>query len=552
MEAKKLLGRGLFPKEMIPPFNSLMLESKFEEIKSKLNGYKNKTGKCINFNIPRLKSTRRKMGIPNPSNYYHLCKEIENNWTDIEKIIEKSKMSLSKPSIKDEGISYVVTEHQFPEITVKKVLNSLSAKYMVYADISRFHGTIYTHSIPWALHGKSIAKSNINSDLYGNNIDKCFRSLQDNQTLGIPTGPSCSYIMAETIASKIDDQIRKTLSIRIKMIRYIDDFYFFCDSINETELVISTLAKVLGEYELELNPTKTIVHKLPVEFENIWISELRLNTFSSSVKKQEKDLISYFSKVINYARQFEGEFVFKYGISRIKNLKFNKENWAIYQSLLFQSMIAEPSIMRVVLEILLKYDKIGYTVRKRDLTNTIYLILDYHCIHGNYYEILWSLWIAKSFSIKLNKNYGNMLVKVDNPLVAVMVKHMQDEKLISKTLNKSVWTEHENNDDLYSEYWIYTYEALQRDWLKTSNKFQIQCTFFKALETYDVTFFEPNNQINLESFVDFDDDKIKCLKDLIELTRTLIKNGTASHEELEKVEHALVESIGVKFGDIEY
>ena len=273
---------------MIPPFNSEELESKFEKIETKINGYNNKQfGKCVSFNTPRLKSTRRKMGIPNPANYYLLCKEIAINWASINSIINKSKISISKPKLDENDARYIKTENQYSELIVKKVLCSMSSKYMVYADVSRFHGTIYTHSIPWALHGKYNAKVDSSDALYGNKIDRYFRNLQDRQTLGIPTGPVCSYLISEVIACRIDEILRKRLSKSIKMLRFVDDFYFFCDSLNETELVMSTLAKALSEFELEINPEKTVVQNLPIEFEPIWISELRLYNFGSSGKKQE-------------------------------------------------------------------------------------------------------------------------------------------------------------------------------------------------------------------------------------------------------------------------
>lgn len=557
IEAQKILGKGLFPKEMIPPFNSEKLDMKFDKIERKIQGYgKDGAGKCISFNIPRLKSTRRKIGIPNPLAYYHLCKEVELNWNEIQRVIGKSKISLSKPKVIDDDKEYIITEKKYGDIVLNKIIYSMSAKYIVYADISRFHGTIYTHSIPWAFHGKNTAKLDTSSALFGNKIDTYFRNLQDKQTLGIPTGPICSYVIAEAIASEIDFNVMKAIESAIKspvkIFRFIDDYYFFCDSLSDTEIVITELTKALNEYELELNPDKTKIFTVPVEFEPIWLSELRLYTFSSFERKQEKDLVSYFSKVINYSNQYDSDFVMKYGISRIKNLKIHKKNWIMYQSLLFQCMVAEPSVMKVVLEILLKHENEGYIIRRNDLKNTLYLVLDHHCLHGNIYEILWSLWIAKSTKINISQKYGNKLVKVDNPLVAIMVNHLQEEKLLSRNLNKAAWVEHESMKDLYSEHWIYTYEALRRNWIKAENKFQINCNFYKALDTFNVSFFNPDKQIELESFVEFEDGNLQKLNESVKLLKELVTGKGVKEDNLKKIEEVIENSIKPVIADREY
>jgi hypothetical protein len=261
---------------------------------------------------------------------------------------------------------------------------------MVYADVSRFHGTIYTHSIPWAIHGKSDSKKDNSDNLFGNTLDKFIRKSQDGQTLGIPNGPDTSFLISELIASRIDDDIKSRLSKSIKSFRYVDDYYFFCKTLSETEAIISQLTKALSEYELELNPDKTKVVELPIEFEPDWVSDLRLYKFSSNQYKQRVDIVNYFSKVFSYSKEYENDFVIKYAITRIKNKKFQKENWKIYESLLLQSVLSEPSVIEVVLEIFLKYQNEGYDIRKNIIKNTLYTIFDNNIIHNNTYELLWS------------------------------------------------------------------------------------------------------------------------------------------------------------------
>ena len=73
---------------------------------------------------------------------------------------------------------------------------------MLTTDLSRFFPTIYTHSVPWAFHSKSVAKKNKNPTLkyFGNLLDLALRQAQDGQTIGIPIGPDTSHMIAEAIA----------------------------------------------------------------------------------------------------------------------------------------------------------------------------------------------------------------------------------------------------------------------------------------------------------------------------------------------------------------
>lgn len=82
-------------------------------------------------------------------------------------------------------------------------------RFLVRADISRFYQSIYTHSVPWALHGKAFAKRYRRARNVGNQLDQLLRSCQDEQTNGIPIGPDSSLLVAEIILSAIDERLKR-------------------------------------------------------------------------------------------------------------------------------------------------------------------------------------------------------------------------------------------------------------------------------------------------------------------------------------------------------
>jgi hypothetical protein len=100
-------------------------------------------------------------------------------------------------------------------------------RYLLYADTSRYYTTIYTHSISWALHGKSVAKERRHDkSLLGNQLDELVRATQDSQSVGIPIGPDTSLIISEIIGTAIDLELRERLSaanIKMQGHRYLDD-----------------------------------------------------------------------------------------------------------------------------------------------------------------------------------------------------------------------------------------------------------------------------------------------------------------------------------------
>ena len=91
-------------------------------------------------------------------------------------------------------------------------------------DLSEFYSSLYTHSVPWAIHGKAAAKAQRRvSALYGNRLDELLRTAQDHQTVGIPIGPDTSLIVAELVLSAVDRKLARHIA-NILGLRYMDDF----------------------------------------------------------------------------------------------------------------------------------------------------------------------------------------------------------------------------------------------------------------------------------------------------------------------------------------
>jgi hypothetical protein len=108
-----------------------------------------------------------------------LARLIEEYWEDLEAHYSKSKFSLTTPQISENSIEPI---YKMSEKINRRIHNLVLKRYILQADITRYYPSIYTHSIPWALHTKEVAKANQRDDGYfGNVIDRLVRNLQEDK-----------------------------------------------------------------------------------------------------------------------------------------------------------------------------------------------------------------------------------------------------------------------------------------------------------------------------------------------------------------------------------
>jgi len=528
--AKSLLECGYFPKEISPPFNSRKfadiiphlslnhLDQMVEDWRKEDYGKNKPESKCCTYSIPRFQNIRRNISIPNPLYHTILCHHIEKNWSNIAAFIKKSPISLSRPCIpiKNEKsnrsfdkISDYLDSNQ--EIAIK----SSSFRVMLKVDIARYYNTIYTHSIPWALHEKSKAKKNRQAStlrhpatLYGNDIDKWLRSTREGQTLGIPVGPDTSQIISEIIGTAIESELVNE-GVELNGIRFIDDFILFFRDKNEAQIALAKLHDVLNRYELEINPHKTFIEELPYILEPEWKSALRqyhfrkLSNQKQYVVAQKTDVINYFSRTFEYCNQFPDKNILLYSIKKIQNEKILKENWALTESLILKTMILNGSCIPIALQIIYDYKLKGYTIDDDKIQQVITEIIRYNSQYGNNYEISWALWLSKVFDLEVKKEVISLVEKNDNPIVVLTALDLREAGLIEKNIDVSHWESFMNKNQLYDDHWLLAYEANVKGWLSGSRlNYLEEDPFYKILKDNNVEFYDTNAIPNSGSAID--------------------------------------------------
>lgn len=292
---ESLLSRGYFPRELPPAFSTATFGRIISANQGLLPGRfnQNLTAKTMSHNLARSGSLRRKLGIPNPILFYQLASCVVDNWRHLHGCASQSQYSLTTPV---DGIMSRAIERQYSltEKPIRRAQLRSTSRYILQADINRFYPSVYTHSIPWAIHTKAVAKSNRGDGYIGNRIDRLVRNGQDGQTMGIPIGPDTSLLIAEILLSAIDARLAN--NGMTAGFRYIDDYELGFKTLSDAETTLAFLQEVLNDYELALNPNKTRIVKLPITTEPLAISELRTYQFRSSISGQRSDILRYFDR----------------------------------------------------------------------------------------------------------------------------------------------------------------------------------------------------------------------------------------------------------------
>ena len=139
---KDLLSKGYFPREIPPPFftrrfTETVTGLPLSGLPASFTRSKGDTWKFVSHNLARVGTLRRPLGIPNPVHYFRVCREIEQQWADLEAYFAKAKVSLSVPNIilgNQRAISPKEPLEHRP--TYRASVRAVS-RYILQADISR-------------------------------------------------------------------------------------------------------------------------------------------------------------------------------------------------------------------------------------------------------------------------------------------------------------------------------------------------------------------------------------------------------------------------------
>ena len=201
-----------------------------------------------------------------------LCKP--DNWKKITERLDQLKSNVveccSSPVLSDDIEKGQATQvrNWWQRIEQRSLSLSLQYTHVMHTDVTDCYGSLYTHSISWALHERDEAKKNKNNkSLLGNQIDSHLKASRYGQTNGICQGSVLMDFIAELVLAYADKKITQEIGDKtdFHILRYRDDYRIFTNSDTRAEEILKVVSNELRCIGMKLSTAKTILHANVIE-----------------------------------------------------------------------------------------------------------------------------------------------------------------------------------------------------------------------------------------------------------------------------------------------
>lgn len=434
------LRKGLLP-DNLPPFVSsksiidpVLGDIKNYDVTAKIKGQPSQ------FNSSKRGFQRRAFGLPHPVFVRDAAVFFVKHWPEIEAHFKKGKGSVSVPDFEGTQSRAVrFTPHSdLPKIRLTRLAKY---KYCLVTDISRCFPSIYTHSLPWALHGKEQSKKDRNvssAKIFGNRLDYIFRQAQDGQTTGIPVGPDHSRVAAEIVLKAVDHEFNDS-DESDGFIRHVDDYWIGGHSQDECDRLLQKLRRQLSEYSLDINEQKTRIVRTSSIISESWPYDLeaQLETalMHENVAQYQSRIVSLLGNVIDLSSTANDDGIIKFFIRRLDNWQKWDSHWEIL----------EPFLAHCAIQFLHSFDYVAQIIVWRirterqtnaDLWNQVaHSTLSNATKSGRDAEALWALWLTKELKVIISGDIYLSLIDNNGPLVQAAGFHMAKKGLVNGKVN---------------------------------------------------------------------------------------------------------------------
>lgn len=478
-----LLAYGLFAEKLPPVFTSVPF---FDYCKTRLKKFElNKHwNEYITFRVMRNISIPRLMGIPNPFRYQMLCAELRDDWDQLRnhfhKQTDEQDYRVSRIHVRKEYDSKRIFEMNYknwrtdgnPELDLlihnvgkNNDSSKVACRFIVQADISTCFASVYTHSIPWALAGKGIAKQEIgNDELYYNRIDKACSNMRNGETHGLLIGPHASNLLAEIILTVVDKELYDK---GYRYVRNIDDYDCYVTSRDEAQRFLQDLEQELRKFDLPLNHKKTKIVELPTCIDANWKRQLNdLPKVGVSGLVEYPQVNAFIDTALMLAKETGNFAIVNYAIKKLKGAKVSKNG----KKLAAKRFMHMATLYPYLLPLMEEYVFTPYNVDICDIkafSDVIYQeatkLNDYESLcYSTYFAVRFNFWLDE---LKENRDDRMEYIKDTNDCLLLTMtwiyflkqNHGNTKAKEVKPFNQMA---RELKDTDMDRYWLFCYEVL--------------------------------------------------------------------------------------------
>ncbi|MCT4552939.1 MAG: RNA-directed DNA polymerase [Alphaproteobacteria bacterium] len=469
--ASRLLKYGLFPEHLPPCFNSENFGNVYYrkiDFENYISLLKNNSTLSLYFPLTRDKNEVRGLKIPNFLAYFDLVNCISFYWeSDLYEYFKKNweymgtgEVNPNLVSMKKDGRLFDMSSYKYFEEDFD-LDYKLFSKYKVKFDITKFYDSIYSHSISWAILGKSEAKKHRNNtELFNNKLENTIMNLDSRESYGIPIGPDTSYVIADILLSKIDSVLRDEFE---NYYRFIDDYVFYAKDDLEVEKFRNILRRELYKYKLSLNDFKFSVESIPNTFYENWIYDIK-----NFDLKDEETSIKLFIDLLHKHSVLNFGKVYKFGMKTLLNTveDMDDQKYNFILKSLIQMIFKYPYLISL-LDVF--FEKFGV----HDISMNLYIDkLIISSVEKQQIDVfVWCLYLSIKYDFWINSDnfYKNNKFKMKDCLSLLMIFYYfksdnksRDIDVLKKYYRSSI--QNKNDDDVIeymnfeNSYWLLEYE----------------------------------------------------------------------------------------------
>ena len=421
---------------------------------------------------------RRTFAVVHPATIHDLAKFAAARWQESCAFFRNTTYSLSCPQYTEQGDRAIaISSHN--ELETTKLSRLSQYRFIAKTDISRFYHSIYTHSIPWAFHGKAAAKldRNPNSEnLFFNRADYILRCGQDGQTIGIPVGPDTSRIFAETIATAIDVEYQNRCEVQdFGLIRHVDDVWIGANTHADAEHALWRYREAIREFELDINESKTRIYSSDFQFSDRWPADLsiQLGTAIDSTQYQASERMrAALEHAFGMAVSGGDDGVLKYAI---RYLDRNDTQWSHWESI-------EPFLKRALVHFGHTVDYVTRVIVWRNLaigdldkdawSKILTAIIDRHGRIGNDSEVCWAIYACARLELPIGTEAAKNIIANCGALPIVALLNCIEKGLVKRSVFK-IAHERMRLESARGPFWPVLMEWKTRQWPK-HNELQLE------------------------------------------------------------------------------
>lgn len=502
---KRLVSHGYFAPELPPCFVSDSLAKYRRSILAGIDALP-PTGRRVvpnhhvfisepaSFYFPRFGKEDRRHGVPNPVAHLLLSRVLADNYVDLRRKARTSKLTLSPPVFDWSGSRALMRPNVELRDDFRVKLSSRREEY-VAADIRAFFHSIYTHAIPWAIHGKNFAKQNRGPEYYGNLIDLLCRNAQDGQTLGLPVGPDTSRLIAEVVASAIDAHLQQQLGIgRRDASRYIDDYTLSSPDGASGQELLAALRQSAAAFELELNSNKSTIHPTSHRQSSGWQQAARAHLPHPPPPggRIETSALQHFLYLLGRMCLAHPDInVEKFGLQHARSALVNADEWSTFQFSLINAYRRNSSLISLLVEVCLLRQVTHGDVQLDTLIEFVESRIPTLARANRTGEIIWLLFLAVRLGLTLSARRLGALFSIENALVALLVVCLDSRGLVQGNVDRELWDRSLTKDGLRGPMCLYAYEAVTQGFISGANDdFISQEPYFGLLRAKRVQFLD--------------------------------------------------------------